>query len=242
MPDVLERLAAARPEIANRGLDLLTDAERADLMAEIVNSSESARPVVIGASALTEIRRRPPRIGVRVLTVVGCVVLLAVVLGLGAFHLGKGAPLTPATQARTTVPATEVAVPDVVGQMLPPALAVLGRAGFRYRFSSVTSNRLNGMVVSENPAPGTQVSRATTIVLAVAGGSVDSPTGTVIVPNVVGETVDRASALLAALGLRASTPVPTGGTSPPGTVTSETPDAGSRMASGGTVMLEATSY
>ena len=238
MSDVLERLTAARPEIADRGFDVLTDGERADILAKIVDSSQSARPLSTGPSAGVEMRRRPPRIGVRVLTVVGCAVLLIVVLGLGAFHLGKGAPPSPATHA----PATEAAVPDVVGQMLPPALAVLGQAGFRYEVSSVASNQLSGTVVSENPAPGTQVSQTTTIVLEVAGGDVDSSSGTIIVPNVVGEPLEQAYAMLAAEGLKASTPVPTGGTTPPGTVTRETPDAGSRMAPGATVTLDATSY
>jgi hypothetical protein len=248
MPDVLERLTAARPEIADRGLDVLDDAARADLLAEIVHSSPSTSSLRTGAFAPAERRRRPPRISVRVLTVVGCVVLLAFVLGLGAFHLGKRVPLPPATQSTTIVTAPEVAVPDVVGQMLPPALAVLGESGFPYRFSSVSSNQLMGTVVSESPAPGTEVSRTMTIVLEVAGGNVDPSAttipsaGTIIVPNVVGEPLEQASAMLAALGLTATTAVATGGTSPPGTVTNETPGAGSRVAPGSAVMLEATSY
>jgi hypothetical protein len=242
MPDVLERLGAARPEIADRCVDVLNHRERADLLAKIVESSPSPQPPYVGSATAIGIHRRSPRISVKVPTVVVCVVLLAVVLGFGAFHLGKRASLTPATHASTTVPAGDVAVPDVVGQMLPPALAMLGNADLRYRFTSVPSNQLNGTVVSESPAPGTEVSQATIIVMEVAGGNSVSSGGTTIVPNVVGGPLLQAYAALAAADLKATTPVPTGGSSPPGNVTSQTPGAGSKVAVGTTVILDATSY
>jgi hypothetical protein len=42
-PDDLERLASARPEMASRGIDVLGDRERADLLAAIVESTRRSR-------------------------------------------------------------------------------------------------------------------------------------------------------------------------------------------------------
>jgi PASTA domain len=186
-------------------------------------------------------RPRSPRMEVKVLTAVGCVVLLALALGFGPFHLGTGSPRTLSAHTSTTVPVTDVPVPDVVGQMLPPALSVLQRAGLSPQFSSVTSSQPNGTIVDESPAPGTEVSRSATIVLEVAGGG-RSSAGTVTVPNVVGETLLVAEASLRAVGLDPITPVPTGGSTPPGTVTGQVPGAGSSVPLGSTVTLQATAY
>jgi hypothetical protein len=240
--DVLERLAAARPEIADRSSDVLNDRERADLLATIVSSSQSQQVTRIGIPVGAETAHRPPGIGVRVLTVVGCVVLLAALLGLGAFQLDRGKTVTSGTHAGTAVPATEGAVPNVVGQMLPPALSALSEAGFKCRFRSVTSSQLNGTVVSQSPIPGTETGRGTTVVLDVAGGNAVPSAGTITIPNVVGEPLGQAYAILAAVDLEPTTPVPTGGTSPPGDVTKQTPDAGSKVAPHTTVTLDATSY
>jgi beta-lactam-binding protein with PASTA domain len=196
-------------------------------------SRGAGRPAAAGG------RSRPTPMEVKVLTAVGCVVLLAAALGFGAFHLHRSPSRIPSAHTRTTVPTTDVTVPDVVGQMLPPALSVLERAGLQGQFLSVESSQPNGTVVHQTPAPGTEVSPSATIVLNVAGGGRSSE-GTVTVPNVVGESLPEAEAAVRASGLDPMTPAPTGGTTSPGTVTGQAPGAGRTVVPGSTVILQAT--
>jgi PASTA domain len=194
------------------------------------------RPRAVGGE-----RPRPPRTEVKVLTTVGCAVLVAVALGFGAFHLASGPSRIGPAHASTTGPPTDVSVPDVVGQELPPALTVLQAAGLQSRFSSVASSQPNGSIVHQSPAPGTEVKRSATVVLEVAGGGGSSGT-TVTVPNVLGDSLPVAEAELRSVGLDPITPVPTGGTTSPGTVTGQVPGAGSVVPAGSTVTVQATAY
>ena len=121
-----------------------------------------------------------------------------------------GAPVENFPAAPPPPPPPRAQVPDVVGQPVATAQAILQRLGFGSRVVEVPDPAPKGRVVGQDPAGGTEVSGGTTVVLRVSSGKA-SPTGSVVVPGLVGLRTGLAQSLLAALGLGASvTYTPTG--------------------------------
>jgi eukaryotic-like serine/threonine-protein kinase len=83
-----------------------------------------------------------------------------------------------------------VQVPSVVGQPFEDAQATLNGQGFAVRRVDVDSNQPAGIVVAQDPAPGTSVPRESAVTLSVSRG----PT-TTAVPSVEG--IDRDAAVSA---------------------------------------------
>ena len=95
----------------------------------------------------------------------------------------------------------QVAVPDVTGQTLEQAKAVIEGAGFVFqdggtRASDVTA----GLVVATDPGGGSQTSKGATITVFTSDGSQVGGT----MPNLTGQRSDVALQALAALGVNTS--------------------------------------
>ena len=122
-----------------------------------------------------------------------------------------GAPVENFPAAPPPPPPPRATVPDVVGQPVAAARAILQRGGFGSRVVEVPDSAPKGRVVAQDPAGGTEVSGGTTVVLRVSSGK-GAAAGNVIVPGVVGLKVGLAQSLLAAVGLVGSVVyTPTGG-------------------------------
>jgi hypothetical protein len=70
--------------------------------------------------------------------------------------------------------ATLLPLPNFVGQPLREVQPVLEKLGMRWRIKEVRTSRVKpGIVVEQNPSPGTKVSRGTTVTLAVETGEIE---------------------------------------------------------------------
>jgi penicillin-binding protein 1A len=144
----------------------------------------------------------------------------------GAPVIGFPAAPPPPPPARTTVP-------NVVGQNVDRADAVLGQAGLRSTVTEVPNSAPKGRVVAQNPPAGTSVPGGTTVTLLVSSGQGGG--GSIGLPNVVGLPVGAARAALAALGFRVGIGYTSGG--PRGRVVSQSPGAGTPLPRGAYVTL-----
>ena len=152
-------------------------------MGVISGPSTEAQPVGLsqpGATALmTEQRRRPPR---RAVMVSSAVLAAAVIVF-----------------ALMTMVGRQVEVPDVSGMTSVEAASTIAKAGLTVKTTEVdAAGRSVGEVVSQLPKPGTDVDKASTVVVAIATGFVEIP------DSLVGMTYDDAVNALSKLGLKAS--------------------------------------
>ncbi|MDQ4040882.1 MAG: PASTA domain-containing protein, partial [Actinomycetota bacterium] len=85
----------------------------------------------------------------------------------------------------------KVAVPDVVGRDYQAARAALINAGFEVEREGVTSDAPRDRVLREDPQPGTEVEKGSTITLTVSDGP-----GTTVIPDVTNLTRARAQLAL----------------------------------------------
>ena len=95
-------------------------------------------------------------------------------------------------------------VPYVVGQQVSIAEAILTNAGFATAEVHVQNSRPRGIVINTSPAGRTKVDKGSTITLTVSGGK-----GSVIVPNVQGESQTDATNTLKKGHLKVTRVVPT---------------------------------
>lgn len=119
----------------------------------------------------------------------------------------------------------QVAVPDLTGKTPDEAKSILTGLGLDSADGGPQDSAAPaGTISATDPAPGTQVSKGTTITLFTSNGSL------VVVPNVVGQKYGDALAALTAAGFKVKT---VGGNSPTATVQAQDP-AGSAPAKPGT--------
>ena len=123
-----------------------------------------------------------------------------------------------------------VAVPNVVGESQSAAVARLNRAGLVSRVQTKPSSLPAGTVFAEHPAAGSRVTRGSAVTLVTSVASV------VVVPNVVGEKAAAAVKALHAKGLTVETSRVVS-SKPDGTVVSQSPAAGSKVAKGSTAAI-----
>ncbi len=129
-----------------------------------------------------------------------------------------------------------VNVPNVVGATQAAASTTLTGAGLKVgTVTMATSTTVAaGNVISESPAAGTSVAAGSAVNLTVSTGA----SGNVSVPNVVGTTQASASTAIVAAGLTVGTvTMASSATVPNGDVISESPAAGTSVASGSAVNL-----
>jgi serine/threonine-protein kinase len=124
----------------------------------------------------------------------------------------------------TVVPA------NIIGQTKAQAQATLANAHLNGVFKKVDSDQTKGTVVSTDPTPGTKVARDSDVTVSISRG----PTK---VPNVVGMTQSDAEQLIRARGFVPKTSDDNNSTEPAGTVTDQTPPAGTQLPQGSTVFI-----
>ncbi len=153
-------------------------------------------------------------------------------------QVNQGATVTLFT-APTVTPTTKpptTAIPNVIGNPEGQACSTLGQDGFScgtvtqapsYQYTTP------GQVISTNPAPGTQATAGTTVNLTVSNGQV-------VVPNVLGESLNQAETTLSDDSLtytsicQTTTP---GNSSNYGNVSQQSPQSGQQVSAGAQVAL-----
>jgi serine/threonine-protein kinase len=125
-------------------------------------------------------------------------------------------------------------VPNVVGDLLPQAMATLRNAGFNPNPSYVNNNATQNQVIHQNPAPGTSATKGSTVDLQVSNGPPQ-----VTVPTVVGEQAQQAVSDLESQNFQVNQQyVSVTDPTQDGIVQSQSPDGGSQATEGSTVTIE----
>lgn len=167
-------------------------------------------------------------------------VLLCLVAAISMAASGCGIPL-PGLRGSSTAPSHDtVIVPDLVGLTQSGATAQLAEAGLRLGDVTFAIDEATpiGEVVQQEPAPGTIVSKGSSVAVVVSHGA-----ETVEVPSVVGLHPDEAAAVLDEAGFKMKEnsihgPVdPDAGKASIGQVYRQTPTAGSNAPKGTTVVV-----
>jgi len=122
---------------------------------------------------------------------------------------------------------TLVAVPSVRGVTEAAATATLTRLGFRLSVSRIQGTQPKGIVISQEPAPGTKAPKGSVVGLNVSTGP-SLATGGVAVPQVVGLSQAEAVDAIEGAGLKVDS-FPVASQRPRGTVVSQLPAAGTKV-------------
>ncbi len=122
---------------------------------------------------------------------------------------------------------------DVRGQTFENAKSALEAAGFVVQTSYESSDSVeSGLVISQEPVPGSRIPSGYTVTLAVSSG-----TGNIEVPSLTGVTAAEAKVTLENRGLAINLTDGASDTVPQGSVVSQTPEAGTMVAPGSTVLV-----
>src|SRR5205823_2103657 len=171
-------------------------------------------------------------------------------LKLANYHTPLGVPISVihsrvvrgATQADVQLPSSpgpKVAVPNVVGQTQAAAASALTGAGLTVGAVTMQSSSTvaAGSVISESPPAGTKVASGSPVNLVVSSGPAQ-----IAVPNVVGQTQAAATSAITGAGLTVgAVTMQSSSTVASGSVISESPPAGTKVASGSPVNLVVSS-
>ncbi len=147
---------------------------------------------------------------------------------------GKAVPKGSKVKVNVMSGPQQVDVPNVVGETLAQATAALHNDGFNVNPTYVDSTATQNQVIHQNPAPGSQEPKGSTINLQVSNGPPQ-----VSIPPVVGETAQQAVSDLEGAGFVVTQQfVSVTDPSQDGIVQSQTPDGGTQAAKGSTVTIE----
>src|SRR4051794_39760972 len=211
--DLLRALAGQRVEAT----PVMSDAEKTTVIGgAALPATRYADQAWAGADDEDDRRKKRNR---TIALVVGAVVLIAAIVGV-ALSLTSGGD-APAETA-------QVAVPTLVGQSEADARTAITGAGLVVgTVSQETSTEAQkGLVLSSDPAAGTQVDEQTAVALVIGSGP-----NTLTVPNVVGLGQDEAIDQLGTAGFTGSTSTDqVDSLEPEGTVVSIDPDEGTAAA------------
>ncbi|MBV9412808.1 MAG: Stk1 family PASTA domain-containing Ser/Thr kinase [Acidimicrobiia bacterium] len=130
----------------------------------------------------------------------------------------------------------QVTVSDEVGKNIDDATNDLEQLGLTVVQRAQNSDRPQGEVLAQDPQPGTQVAKNSTVTLTVSSG-----TGQVAVPNVVGQDAATAGNILGQAGFRAQTRTQASDTVQAGLVISTSPPGGAKANKGSTVTMTVSS-
>jgi membrane peptidoglycan carboxypeptidase len=104
----------------------------------------------------------------------------------------------PPPEGRPQNPKGGDRVPNVVGRKVGDATRILARAGFGFSIRQVANGAPNGQVVAQSPGGGSSAAKGTKVLLSVSRGG----NGNAVVPNVVGQRANGATAAVRQAGLR----------------------------------------
>jgi eukaryotic-like serine/threonine-protein kinase len=145
-------------------------------------------------------------------------------------------PKAKPKKQQTTPAVAQVVVPDLVGQQKEDAARTLDAQGLSASVTEVPSTQEKGIVVAQDPRGGTKVDKGSSVTLNVSKGPNKPQPVAVTVPDVVGESVDSASAAIKTAGLHPSEQhVPS--TQEKDTVVSQSPSGGTSAQKGAGVLL-----
>jgi serine/threonine-protein kinase len=129
----------------------------------------------------------------------------------------------------------DVTLPDVVGDEKTSARDQLEALGLNVKLKKVASDATKNNVVAMNPPAGTSVSAGSQVTLTFSAGPVK-------VPNVVGKNEAQATQILQNAGFSVDSLPDSQSTQPKGTVTKQSPSAGTTFNKGGTVTILVSNY
>ncbi|MEU1160473.1 Stk1 family PASTA domain-containing Ser/Thr kinase [Streptomyces sp. NPDC090075] len=130
--------------------------------------------------------------------------------------------------------APKVAVDNVIGKNVDDATTQLENKGFKVKITKTVSSQSEGTVLSQNPDPGTEKEKGSTITLEVAKAEEKST-----VPDVSGKTCDEAKAQMTANNLTGNcSEVETDDANLVGKVVSTDPQAGTQVDKDSTVNIQ----
>ncbi|WP_120338169.1 transglycosylase domain-containing protein [Cryobacterium soli] len=136
----------------------------------------------------------------------------------------------------SSIRGVQVTVPDVRGQTVDSARSTLENAGFGFMDGGVTDSELPaGTVARSDPAGGDTTSTGATVTVYSSNGA------QVLLPNVVGQSLDQAKATLSGFGV-VSTDQAVTDSKQNGVVQSMSPGAGTPATRGGTVTVVVGRY
>ncbi|WGL52577.1 Stk1 family PASTA domain-containing Ser/Thr kinase [Nocardioides sp. BP30] len=150
---------------------------------------------------------------------------------------GVGAYADPGSEVSLVLSSgkPDVTIQQVVGMSFKDAKSLLEGAGLKVARNDVESDQPQNQVLSANPAVGTTVASGTTVRL-------DVSKGPKAVPNVVGMTVDKAEQAIRAQGFQPVQADDNSSTQPAGTVTKQSPGAGTTQKQGLEVVIFVSTY
>jgi len=126
-----------------------------------------------------------------------------------------------------------VELPDVLGQQQTTAESTLEGLGFIVDVEERNSDAPAGQVIGQSPGPGSRLKKGATVKLTVSNGA-----GTVIMPNVVGQSKEAAIANLRAQGLSITViKRTTENESEDDVVIDQAPETGTRLRAGESVTI-----
>lgn len=125
-----------------------------------------------------------------------------------------------------------IKVPNVRAKSLDTALSMLQAEGLKGNPVEVTSEQPKGMVLRQDPAPGTEVQKGATVRLEVAAGP-----QLVSVPSVVGSTRAKAVSVLEGSGFEVSVQTEPSSSVPSGSVIRQDPGPNEQRAAGSTITI-----
>jgi beta-lactam-binding protein with PASTA domain/tRNA A-37 threonylcarbamoyl transferase component Bud32 len=126
----------------------------------------------------------------------------------------------------------KVKVPDVVGQQYDAARIALINKGFKVEQERITSDVTKGRVLREDPQPGSEVEKGSTITLTVSDGP-----GQATIPDVTNLTQSRASDVLKEQGFKVTVQREPSDTIAKGRATRTSPSGGQQIERGSNVTL-----
>ena len=148
--------------------------------------------------------------------------LLLAAIALAAMALGKFGLFAP----------DKTKLPNVVGTQLSAAATILENRGFKVETQSVISDQPKDRVLKQNPQPGTEVEKGSTVTLRVSGGP-----GNAIVPGVENQPRREAERRVKAAGFKVQFSEEPSERVASGRATRTTPPAGSQLEKNSTVTV-----
>ncbi len=140
-----------------------------------------------------------------------------------------GSPVTLLVSKGTNV----VELPNVIGQQEVDAKAELDRLGFIVDVDERDADQPEGEVIGQNPGPGSRLKKGSTVAIIVSTGA-----GSVVMPNVIGQSRQAATANLSSRGLSVTVVErSTNDESDDDRVLDQAPDAGERLLAGDEVTI-----
>jgi serine/threonine-protein kinase len=129
----------------------------------------------------------------------------------------------------------DVQIPDVIGDNKDSARDQLQALGLRVRLKAADSDENKDDVIAVNPDVGTMVAANSVV-------TVTFSKGPKAVPDVVGKTEAQATSMLEDAGFKVSSVPDNASTEPKGTVTRQSPDAGTPQNAGSVITILVSTY